>query len=238
MATYSEESLDKLLKKDIINTVLSLQTEMQSKITEMQSNTKILEEVRKLNDKFTNLESQLLVTKNVNSLLQERVIDFERKCWANAQYSKRECLEVAGIPKSVKQNELEDKVLRIFKKFGSDIPSDNIEACHRVGRHNNVIIKFSKRKDCQQIFSVKKDLSKLDMKEVDLPKGTQIFVNQSLCPYYKSLWSKSKKLGSLGKSIVPVFQTVQQKENSNSIAPTVKNFSQMLIYPHQINKSS
>ena len=40
MATYSEESLAKLLKKDIINIVLSLQTEMQSKITEMQSNTK------------------------------------------------------------------------------------------------------------------------------------------------------------------------------------------------------
>ena len=69
MVTYSEESLDKLLKKDIINTVLTLKTEMQSKITEMQSNTKILDEVRKLNDKFTNLESQRLVTRNVNSLL-------------------------------------------------------------------------------------------------------------------------------------------------------------------------
>ena len=44
----------------------------------MQSNTKILEEVRKVNDKFTNLESQLLVTKNVNSLLQQRVTDLER----------------------------------------------------------------------------------------------------------------------------------------------------------------
>ena len=71
MATYSEESLDKLLKKDIINIVLSLQTEMQSNI-------KILEKIRKLNDKFTNLELQLLVTKNVNSLLQQRVIDLER----------------------------------------------------------------------------------------------------------------------------------------------------------------
>ena len=50
--------------------VLSLQTEMQC-------NTKILEEVRKLNDKFTNLELQLLVTKNVNSLLQQRVIDLK-----------------------------------------------------------------------------------------------------------------------------------------------------------------
>ena len=122
----------------------------------MQSNTKILQEVRKLNDKFTNLESQLLVTKNVNFLLQQRVIDLEIQCWANIQYSRKECLEVAVIPESVKQNELEDKVLRIFKKVGCDVPSDNIEACHRVGRHNDVIIKFSKRNDCQQILSVKK----------------------------------------------------------------------------------
>ena len=69
MATYSEESLDKLLKKDI-NILLSLQTEMQS-------NTKILEEVRKLNDKFTNLESQLLVRKTMLgkcSIFEERVL--------------------------------------------------------------------------------------------------------------------------------------------------------------------
>ena len=103
------------------------------------------------NDKFTDLESQLLVTKNVNSLLQQRATDLERQCCANAQYARRECLEVAGIPESVKQNELEDKVLRIFKKVGCDTPSDKIEACHRVGRHNHVIIKFSKRKDCKKI---------------------------------------------------------------------------------------
>ena len=114
MATYSEEPLDKLLKKDIINIVLSLQTKMES-------NTKILKEVRKLNDKFMNLESQLLVTKNVNSLLQQRVIDLERQWWANAQYSRRECIEVAVVPESVKQNEPEDKIARIFKKVGCDI---------------------------------------------------------------------------------------------------------------------
>ena len=44
----------------------------------MQSNTKILEEERKLNDKFTTLDSQLLVARNVNSLLQQRVIDLEK----------------------------------------------------------------------------------------------------------------------------------------------------------------
>ena len=81
--------------------------------TEMQSNTKILEEIRKLNDKFTNPESQLLVAKNVDSVLPQRVIDLERQCWVNSQYSRRQCLEVARIQESVKQNELEDKVFRI-----------------------------------------------------------------------------------------------------------------------------
>ena len=59
MATYSEESLDKLLKKDVISIALSFQTEMQS-------NTKILEVVHKLNDKFTNLESLVTATSYFN----------------------------------------------------------------------------------------------------------------------------------------------------------------------------
>ena len=193
MANYTEESLEKLLKKDIINIVLSLQTEKEC-------NANILEEVCALNEKFTTLESQLLITKNVNSLLQERVIDLERQCWANAQYSRRECLEVSGIPNTIKQDELENKVLTIFKKVGCDIKNENIEACHRVRRQNNVIIKFSKRKDCQQVYSVKKDLGKLDMKEVDLPEGTQVYINQSLCLYYKSLWSKKQKITYLRKN--------------------------------------
>ena len=33
---------------------------------------------------------------------------------------------------------------------------------------------------------------------MDLPRGTKIFVNQSLCSYYRILWSKSKRLHSMG----------------------------------------
>ena len=220
MANYTEESLEKLLKKNIINIVLSLQTAKEC-------NAKILEEVRALDEKFTTLESQLLITKNVNSLLQERVIDLERQCWANAQYSRRECLEVSGIPYIIKQDELENKVLTIFKKVGCDIKNENIEACHRVRRQNNVIIKFSKWKDRQQVYSVKKDLGKLDMKEVDLTEGTQVYINQSLCPYYKSLWSKSKKLCTLGKihSFFISNSTIKLKLQENSVPVAITHNS-------------
>ena len=59
--------------------------------------------------------------------------------------------------------------------------------------NDRVIIKFSKRKECLQVLSVKKDLKNLDMVEIGLPENCKVFVNQSLCPYYKLLWSKSKK---------------------------------------------
>ena len=58
----------------------------------------------------------------------------------------------------------------------------------------------------------------------DLPEGTQIFINQSLCPYYKSLWSKSKKLCSLEKiySFFILNSTIkiklQENRNAKSIA--------------------
>ena len=57
------------------------------------------------------------------------------------------------------------------------------------------------------------------MKKVDLPEGTQIFVNQRLFPHYNSLWLKSKKLCSFGKIhnffISNSTIKIKLKENSN-----------------------
>ena len=39
----------------------------------------------------------------------------------------------------------------------------------------------------------KKDLFKLNLTDIDLDDA-KIFINQGLCPYYKILWSKSKRL--------------------------------------------
>ena len=39
----------------------------------------------------------------------------ERQCWANALYSRRECLDVIGIPSEVDANVLKEKVLKIFR---------------------------------------------------------------------------------------------------------------------------
>ena len=116
-----------------------------------------------------------------NSLLQKRLVDMDSQYWANAQHSRRECLEVVGIPDSVQNNKLEDRVLTIFKKIGSEVSPRDIEACHRLRKNNaRVIVKYSRCKDCEQIMSVKRDLKHLKMQEFGLPGNRSIFINRSL----------------------------------------------------------
>ena len=198
MATYTNESLQNINKKDMIPIVLSLQIKLDE--AKLEANNKVLEEIRKLKDSFSKLESELPVTKQVNSLLSSRLANTEHQCWANAQYSRQECIDIIGIPSEVKADDLEEKVVNIFEKLGCSIPPNRIEACHRVSKKTlTVIVKFSHRKDCQQVLVVKKDLRKVKMEDVYLPGHNKLFMNRSLCPYYKVLWSKSKKLHSLGK---------------------------------------
>ena len=65
-----------------------------------------------------------------------------------------------------------------LRKLGCDISSDHIEACHRVGRTTDtVIVKFSKRKDCQHIWSVKKDLMKLTLEDSELPGNNKLSIS-------------------------------------------------------------
>ena len=67
---------------------------------------------------------------------------------ANAQYSRREYLDIVGIPHEVPGGVLEEKVFKIFGKLDCNISPGSIEVCHRVGRTSDaVIVKFSKRKD-------------------------------------------------------------------------------------------
>ena len=89
----SQYTVEALLKREPIPIVLSLQ----NKITE--DNNAMLQEMRKFNDNFAKIQTELVLTKRVNSELYKRIVTVERQCWANAQYSRRERLEVAEIPR-------------------------------------------------------------------------------------------------------------------------------------------
>ena len=77
MAAYTEGTLDKLSKKELIGITLSLQNKVEQYTN---VNNDALEEIRKFNENFVKLESEINIVKKVNTLLNKRVIDMERQC--------------------------------------------------------------------------------------------------------------------------------------------------------------
>ena len=106
---------------------------------------------------------------------------------------------VAGISRDVANENLEPKVFEVLSKAGCEILSRDIEACHRLTNNDKIIVQFLRRKNCDQVLSVKKDLQKVKLEDIGLKGSNSIFINPSLCPYYRMLWSKSKRLLDLGK---------------------------------------
>ena len=81
MPQYTEESLDKLLKRELIHIVLSLEEQnrsLQSRMSEV--NNEVVEEMRKFNENFSKLQSELTIAKHVNTELYETIVSLERQC--------------------------------------------------------------------------------------------------------------------------------------------------------------
>ena len=78
-------------------------------------------EMEDLSSSFRRLESDVQIVKTVNNNLIKQLENTERQCWANAQYSRRECVEVIGIPKTVESKDLEHPICKVFNSIDFDI---------------------------------------------------------------------------------------------------------------------
>ena len=131
----------------------------------------------------------------MNTKLCDKLKFFERQCWVNEQYSRRQGLEISGVPESVTDNNLEEKVLKLLGKTDVEVHPDHIEACYWIKSNvgpKKVIIKMSQHKDADKIRRAKKKLKGLDLSLIGI--NSAMFINDSLCRCYKNHWAKCKKL--------------------------------------------
>ena len=141
------------------------------------------------------MESELSVSRNVTTNQKRQIVELERQSWSNEQYSRRECLEVAGVPNGTEDAKLEETVLSVFSKIDVSVHPENIEACHWLNSKNSakkVIVKFSGRKDADNVRKCKRKLKAANLSTVGI--DNPVYINDSLCKYHKVLWSKRKKL--------------------------------------------
>ena len=125
---YTAETLQLLNKTQLIKLFLKTQKQSNNKIKAL------AEEIKEIHCSFKKLESEFIVVKKVNDALVKQLSSVEGQCWRNAQYSRREFVEVVGIPSLVEHDQLEPTVCRILNHIDLNISGDKIEACHRLGK--------------------------------------------------------------------------------------------------------
>ena len=95
---------------------------------------------------------------------------------------------------SIADDQLENTVCRVLQHIGANITNEKIELCYRLNKSaDRTIVKFLRRKDCDQVMRVMSELKKSKPADLDLPVGTKLYINESLCPCYRGLWNQCKK---------------------------------------------
>ena len=122
------------------------------------------------------------------------------------------CQNIVSILSEVEADVLEEKVITIFKKLGCNIPTTRIEACHRIIKKNRSHSQIFAKKGLPASLRCQQRLVKT------LPGKNKLFINKRLCPYYKVIGAKSKKLHSLDKihSFFISGDTIKIRVNKNS----------------------
>ena len=117
----------------------------------------------------------------------------ERSLHSQEQFSRRECLEVVGILSSVDDKNLQSTACSILGGINVVCDSNNIENCHRI-KEDRTISKFSSRRKSSKVLNKKQKPKNLDIGKYGFNDGSRIYINESLCPYYRGLQGKCKGL--------------------------------------------
>ena len=141
-----------------------------------------------LNDRFNNFEakyevvnSNLSIARRCNDLLIERKTQLERSNQNNAQYTRRETLEINSVPSDITDDVLEQSVCYELSLTGILVEPDDLQGCHHMRKKDRVIIKFKCRKQKHRVLFNHKTLENKSLDLMQLKFSGKLFVNESMC---------------------------------------------------------
>ena len=120
----------------------------------------------------------MLITKNCNTLLHQRIIQLERNAVINAQYTggKLWKLTRGSVTLGIKET-----VCRAISLTGYEVTPGNLHACHRLKNKDRAILKFKDRKLKALIQINKKVLQQKSLKLSQLNVFGKLFISESMC---------------------------------------------------------
>ena len=180
----SADELYKYKKQELISMILETNTFII---------TRLLEQNSMLKDRLAVLDRVCSIQTDVINKQQDKIIKIETQVNLNDQYSRELNVEFSGIPKEVKQDELEETVLELCEQIGVTVPPNSIQACHRLFLKESdqgiprTIVRFLGKKTSGEILRKRKKLKDIDVSLLNFPTGTKVYANDNLCPYFRKL---------------------------------------------------
>lgn len=135
-----------------------------------------------------------------NKMLKEKINDLENRLDEQEQYSRRNTIEIYGIP----QDKNED-VVQIVKEVGKvldfEITKPMIDACHRMGRrpgHNSapagIVVRFVSRLDKEELLRRRRVKSNLSTRHMNLGVDQPVYINEALTPARRKLMAAARQV--------------------------------------------
>ena len=115
--------------------------------------------------------------------LETRLFDLEKASNKQDKYTRRNNLEIHGIPVDVKDEQLEQKIIDIFSHLNISISKPDIEDCHRLNK-SNTIVRFVNCKVCKDALEKKFEVNRLvDNTKLGFKRETKLFICENLTSY-------------------------------------------------------
>lgn len=136
--------------------------------------------------------------RNENSLLKKQLTDLSLQIDDQDQYSRRNSVEIYGIPEAPNENTYEI-VKNVGRALDKSITSEMIDVCHRLKKPTNqssagIIVRFVRRIDKDEFLFKRKVKRSLNAVDIGFNKGEPIYVNQSLSANRKVVFAQARRI--------------------------------------------
>ena len=135
----TRSQLENLSKEELIDELITVD-DISSELSDLSN---------QFNDFLSRFEvasSDLVIARDCNRLFTKRVVEFERNAVTNAEYHRRESVEVNPVTPSISDEELEVNICEALSLTRHEVKPDDLQACHRLKKKESVIVKFKCRK--------------------------------------------------------------------------------------------
>ena len=136
----SESALNSLKKTEVVQKILDLK----GKVVVDADLNKLCEKIERLIESMNQivaenkkLQSDTVIIINVNRKLEEKIAYLEKNQVKGEQYTRRNNIEISGIPIKIPNEDLENTIITICKDSGVEIEPKDIEGCHRLPLSRN-----------------------------------------------------------------------------------------------------